>query len=158
MRVLSQESITRTILTLLILSAGVALVPFVDRPGTAIGWELFAGVYSPTLDVNEIEGAPGSVFTFTGSGYPAFGVATVYVNGEPRGTVTADGSGMAAFFFNTVGAAEGHYNITMEVDINASATNGFDIVVTSPVVLPAPGATGPTFFVNHVLFLPAVQK
>jgi hypothetical protein len=70
MRQLKQETVVRIGVTLVLL-AGSALAPFVSQPVKAIGWELFAGVYSPVLNVNETSGAPGSVFAFTGSGLPA---------------------------------------------------------------------------------------
>lgn len=155
---LNQETVVRIVLTLAVLLAGVALVPFIDQPLKAIGWELFAGVYSPTLNVNETSGAPGSVFAFTGSGYPPNSVATVYVNGNPVGAVMTDPGGAASFLLNTIGAAPGQYNVTLEVDINASATQSIELVSGGTTVTPPPGSTGETFFINHVIFLPSIQK
>lgn len=154
---LKRESLSRVMLTILILSAGLVMVPFIDMPLTAIGWELFAGVYTPVLDVNETAGAPGSVFYFTGSNYPPNSPATIYVNGSPVGMVTTDGSGAASFFVNTLGAAAGSYNVTMEANINASATQSIELVSGGMAVTPPPGSIGTTVFINNVLFLPIVQ-
>ena len=155
---LKNETVTRIILTLAILLAGVALVPFIGQPLKAIGWELFAGVYSPVLDVNETSGAPGSIFAFTGSGYPPNNMATIYVNGNSVGAVMTDPAGAASFLLNTIGAAPDQYNVTLEVDINASATQSIELVSGGTVVTPPPGSTGDTFFINYVIFLPSIQK
>lgn len=155
---LKQESIHRILLSLLVLSAGLALIPFIGMPATAIGWELFAGVYTPVLDVNATTGAPGSVFYFTGSNYPPNSSATIYIDGRPAGMVTTDGSGAASFFVNTLGAVPGSYNVTLEANINASATQSIELVNGGIIVTPPPGATGIMVFINDVLFLPIVQS
>jgi hypothetical protein len=157
MNQLKRESISRILLTVLILSAGLMMIPFIDMPVTAIGWELFAGVYTPVLDVNATTGGPGSVFYFTGSNYPPNGPATIYIDGSPEGTVMTDSSGTASFFINTLGAAAGTYNVTMEANINASATRSIELVNGSAVVTPPPGANGSTIFINDVLFFPIIQ-
>jgi hypothetical protein len=151
---LNQETVVRIVLTLAILLAGVALVPFISRPVKAIGWELFASVYTPSLDVNATSGAPGSVFAFTGSGYPPNSTAVVYVNGNAVGSVMTNGSGAAAFLLDTAGAEPGPYNVTLEVDINASATRNITLISGGTTVTPPPGATGPSFLVENVIFLP----
>jgi hypothetical protein len=151
------ENVVRIVVALVILLAGVALFPFINQPVEAIGWELFAGVYSPVLAVNATSGAPGSVFAFSGSGYPPNSPATVYVNGRAVGAVMTNGSGGAAFLLNTAGAAPGQYNVTLEVDINASATQSIQLVAGGDVVTPPPGAPGETFFAGHVKFLPLIH-
>ncbi len=158
MRQLKQETVIRIILTLVILLAGVTLIPFIERPLTAIGWELFAGVYSPILDVNETTGAPGSVFAFTGSNFPPNSLAAIYINGNPTGTVMTDAVGAASFLLNTTGAAPDQYNVTMEVDINASVTRGIELVAGGTTVTPPPDAAGDTVFITHIIFLPSIQK
>ena len=155
---LKREIVARIALTLAVILVGVAMVPFVGRPQNAIGWELFSGVYSPVLDVNETSGAPGSVFAFTGSAYPPNSLATIYVNGRAVGTVITDSSGVAPFLLNTLGAAPGQYNVTLEVDINASATQSIELITNGPLVTPPPGSTGETFFSNHIIFLPNIQQ
>ena len=157
MKQLNREKVVRLALTLMILSSGLALIPLVQRPVTAIGWKLFAGIYTPVLEVNETVGAPGSVFVFTGSNYPPNSLATIYIEGEPRGTLMTDPAGTALFLVNTLGAAVGSYNVTLEVDINASATNGFVLAENEPVIV-APPSSAPVVYVQHVFFLPAVQK
>ena len=155
---MKHKSTHRILLTLLILAAGLVMIPFIDMPATAIGWELFAGVYTPVLDVNATTGAPGSVFFFTGSNYPPNSPATIYIDGRPAGMVTTDGSGAASFFVNTLGAASGSYNVTLEANINASATRSIDLVAGGQTVAPPPGATGPTAFINDVIFLPVIRS
>ncbi|MCB9419007.1 MAG: hypothetical protein H6667_04345 [Ardenticatenaceae bacterium] len=155
---LKREGIHRILLIVLIMSAGLVMIPFIDMPATAIGWELFAGVYTPVLDVNATSGASGSVFYFTGSNYPPNSPATVYVDGNPVGVLTTDGSGSAAFFVNTLGAAAGTYNVTLEANINASATRSIELVSSGSTVSPPPGATGTTVFINDVIFLPIIQS
>ena len=153
-----QVILLRTGLVLAILLSGVALIPFIDMPVAAINWERLAGIYNPVLTVNATSGAPGSIFAFTGSGYPPNSQATIFVNGDPRGHVSTDNAGGASFLLNTTGAAPGHYNVALEVDINASAAVGIDLVPTDPVVFPPSGSGGPTVFVNPTIFLPLIGK
>ena len=47
MKSLNREQITRLALTFVILLSGVAMIPFVDLPVGAIGWESLTGVYEP---------------------------------------------------------------------------------------------------------------
>ena len=157
MKQVNREKVFRLVLTLMVLLSGLALIPFVDQPVTAIGWKLFAGIYTPQLDVNATTGAPGSVFSFTGSNYPPNSLAAIYVNGQWRGTVMTDAAGAATFQVNTLGAAIGRYDATLEVGINASATNGFDLDDSQPVVPPS-SLPGPIVFAQNILFLPVVQK
>lgn len=152
-----QESIKRILLTVLILSAGLALVPFIDMPARAIGWDLFANVYTPVLEVQETTGAPGSIFYFTGSNYPSHSSATIYINGTPVGTVITDASGTVTFFVNTLGAAVGSYNITLEANINASATQSIELVNVGTLITPPLDAAGLTVYINDVFFLPLIQ-
>jgi hypothetical protein len=159
MKQLKREPFVRSLLSLAILLSGIALIPFVGRPTSAIGWKLFAGIYTPELAVNETIGAPGSVFAFTGGNYPPLSQATIYVNGQARGAVTTDAAGQATFQINTAGAAPGQYSITMEVDINASATNGFELVEGGGIVSPPAGFTGPIIFVaGEDIYLPIIVK
>jgi hypothetical protein len=151
---LNRETVVRIVLALAVLLAGVALIPFVGQPVKAIGWELFASVYTPSLNVNANSGAPGSVFAFTGSGYPPNSIATLYVNGNPVGSVLTDSGGAASFLLDTAGAEPGPYNVTLEVDINASATRNITLVAGGTVVTPPPSATGPTLLVENVIFMP----
>ncbi len=154
----NREFSTRTLLTLFILLSGVAMVPYVDLPQTALSWKVFAGIYSPELNIDEPQGGPGSVFVFTGSNYPANSAAGVYVNGRSVGTVNTDASGNSTFLIDAACAAPGLYNVTMEVDINASATQTYEIVAGLPT-LPGPiNPTDPTFPASSCLYLPNITK
>ena len=157
MKRVNREKVLRTVLTLIILLSGLALVPFIDKPVTAIGWKLFAGIYTPLLEANETTGAPGSVFTFTGSNYPPDSVATIYINGKVQGVVTTDQDGMVVFLVNTQGALPGAYDVTVEVDLNASATNSFSLNDGATVVT-APPSSAPVVDVKDAVFFPSVAK
>jgi hypothetical protein len=148
----------RMVIAAFILLSGVALLPYIDLPQTTLGWELFAGIYQPELEVDEPLGQPGSIFTFTGSNYPANSQATVYVAGDPIGTVMTDENGTAVFYINTGGAALGIYNVTMEVDVNASATNSFELDANAPLIPPPGDPGGPTFSLVNRLFLPFITN
>ncbi len=152
------ENTGRLVLTLLILLSGLAMIPFVDIPVEAISWELLAGVYEPSLGVNENSGAPGSVFAFTGSDYPANREATIYVNGREIGRVMTDAGGMATFALDTTGSPVGQYNVTLEVDVNASATESIELIAGEPKVTPPPGFGGPGFSLRALIYLPAIQR
>lgn len=158
MKSFSKEQIARLSLTLLILMSGAAMIPFVDLPVGAIGWQALAGVYAPDLSVNETSGAPGSTFAFTGSDYPPNSLASIYVNGEAAGSVMTDAGGTVAFMLNTAGVAPGTLNVTLEVDINASATQSIELVESGPTVTPPAGFEGVTFFIGHRIFLPVVYR
>ena len=158
MKGLQKENMTRLALTLAILLGGLALLPFIDIPAEAITWELMAGVYEPVLDVDEDSGGPGSIFAFTGSDYPPQSEAAVYVNGRRVGSLKTDGSGMATFSLNSSGMAAGQYNVTLEVDVTAAATEGIEIKAGEPVLSPPPGFSGPMFSMalQNGIYLPAV--
>ncbi len=158
MKSLNKEQITRLTLTLVILLSGAAMIPFVDLPVGAIGWETLIGVYEADLSVNETSGAPGSIFAFTGSNYPPNSLASIYVNGEVKGSVMTDALGTATFKLNTTEADPGTYNVTLEVNINATATQSIELVVPGPIVTPPVGFDGPTFFLGfpNPIFLPVV--
>lgn len=147
MKQFSLRVMIRTAFALVVLLAGIAMVPYVDRPAAALEWRMMAGVYAPELSVHASEGALGSAFAFTGSGFPAHSVATVFVNGRYLGRVMTDGQGSAQFIVQspTSSIALGHYDITLEVDMNASATQGFSLTHAAPLVMPPGGFTGPGF-------------
>lgn len=147
MKHFSQRAIVRMVFALVILLAGIAMVPYVDRPVAALEWRMMAGVYAPELSVHETEGAPGSAFAFTGSGFPAHSEATLFVNGRYLGRVLTDGQGSAQFIVQSPASslAIGQYDITMEVDMNASATQGFSLSHDAPLVMAPDGFGGPVF-------------
>lgn len=159
MKNLNKEQIFRVTMVVIILFSGLLLLPIIDLPAEALGWELFAGVYTPELEVNPDSGRPGSVFAFIGSNYPADSQAIVYVNGVARGSLMTDSGGSAAFLIDTANSPTGLYNVTLEVDINASATQGFELTDTGDLVLPPPDFNGQTFSVSNVmLYLPNISK
>ncbi len=147
MKQFTLRTIVRALFALVILLAGVAMVPYVDRPAAALEWRMMAGVYAPELAVHASEGALGSQFAFTGSGFPAHKPATVFVNGRYLGRVMTDGQGMAQFIVQSPPSplALGHYDITMEVDMNASATQGFTLREDAPLVWAPAGFMGRLF-------------
>lgn len=160
MKHISKEQATRIALILVIFLAGAAMIPFVDLPVGAINWTSLAGVYAPELKVNESTGAPGSVFAFEGSDYPPVAMAKVYVNGLLVGLVTTDDSGSATFMLDTAEALEGIHSVTVEVDINASATTSIEIDASQSLVMPPDGFEGPTFSIGDYdyLYLPAILR
>jgi len=152
-----RERTLRVTLVVMIMLLGLTLIPFINMPAEALGWELFTGAYTPNLDVNQNTGKPGSIFTFTGSGYPPHSKAMVYVNGDSRGMVTIDGSGVASFLLNTLGSPARVYNVTLEVDINASATESIELLDTGNMVLPPPDFNGSTLFLKNIIFMPLIS-
>lgn len=152
---MNRELLTRVLIAVLILTSGLALVPFLDLPKTTLGWEQFAGIYTPELVVEPELGRPGSVFRGTGSNYPANSLATVYVDGNAIGTLFTDNDGSAIFYIHTIGASIGTYNVTLEVDINASATDSFELVADGPLIPAPPNPSGPIYYLTYVTYLPA---
>jgi hypothetical protein len=148
----------RVLIAALILMSGLALMPYVDLPQTTLGWEQFAGVYTPELAVEPELGRSGSTFTGMGINYPVNSLATIYVDGDPLGTMMTDGNGSATFYINTIGSDIAIYNVTLEVDINASATDSFELDADGPLIPPPPDPSGPIFFLNQVTYLPSIVK
>lgn len=154
----SRETIGRTLLMLVVLFSGVAMVPYIDMPKTALTWELFAGIYTPNLTSPETQGGPGSFFEFNGTNYPPNSSAMVYVNGRSVGSLTTDATGSGSFLIGTSCALPGTYNVTMEVNINASATQTYQLIAGNPAVPPPGGFVGPTFAAGTCSFLPIVAQ
>jgi hypothetical protein len=155
---INRELLTRGLIAALILMSGLALIPYLELPQKTLGWEQFAGIYTPELVVEPEFGRPGSTFTGTGSNYPANTLATVYVDGDPLGTVMTDENGSAIFYINTIGADVGVYNVTLEVDINTSATDTFELIADGPLILAPPNPAGPVFYLINVMYLPIFVK
>lgn len=154
----NRESLSRILIAAFILMSGLALVPYLDLPQTTLGWEQFAGIYTPELIVEPEIGRPGSTFTGTGSNYPTNSLATIYVDGTAIGTVMADENGSATFYINTYGAQAGIYNVTLEVDINSSATDTFTLDDDAPFIPEPTIPIGPIFYLPQDLFLPFIVK
>jgi hypothetical protein len=153
-----KDTVIRGALALVILISSIAMIPLINLPVRQISWDLFAGAYAPDLSANETSGAPGSIFAFTGTNYPPNSLATVYVNGVSLGTVPIDGSGVGTFLLDTSWASTGPYNVTLEVDINASATQSIDLIGGGNLVTPPSGFPGPTFTLIQPIFLPYLTK
>jgi hypothetical protein len=158
MNISKNSRVVRGFLVITILLSGLLLIPFIDMPAEALGWELFAGIYAPELTVNQSSGVPGSVFAFTGSNYPANSQAEVYVNGVWKGMLMTDANGVAEFLLDTTGSSVGAYNVTLEVDINASATQSIELVDTGEVVTPPPDFEGPKFTLTNTIFMPVISN
>ena len=155
---MNRELLSRVLIAALVLMSGLALVPYLDLPQTALGWEQFAGIYEPELEVELETGRPGSTFTGTGSNYPPHSLATIYLDGVPIGTVITDGNGAATFYINTLGANVGVYNVTLEVDVNASATDNFELIDNGPFTPLPSNPMGPIFYLGDKTYLPFVTK
>ena len=148
------EKIIRTLIVLIILLAGLALVPYIDLPVEALTWRLFSGVYEATLDANYVNGKPGSYFLFTGNKYPANTTVDVMVNGDSLGTVESDGGGNFSFILSTTNSDPGSYTISAVVDINASAAANIALATNAPL-RPLEG-DGPIFSLTPTLFFPVI--
>lgn len=87
-------------------------------PATQIPTPTAAGgsVVTPTLYLNYLLGAPGSVFVVTGYNYPPGSSVDLLVNGLVAANVTADGSGGFSLLLQTPsGALPGFYVVTAVV-------------------------------------------
>lgn len=123
-------------LVVAIFMAGVGLMPYVAFADESLSWQSLAGVYAPELIIEEAEGAPGSYFTVVASNYPPHSRARVYINGEPAGHIDMDGSGGTTFLIRTPpqNRAIETYDVTAEVDLNASATTKFTVAEDAPLL------------------------
>jgi len=112
------------------------------------------------LAINYPNGAPGSTFTISGSGFPVNAPATISINGHELGTCTADAVGRFVVLLTTTGADEGLYIVTATV--NPSASVGLLLDGEQPVR--PQEDTGTTFAVpsgiafTQQVFLPIVQQ
>lgn len=127
------EKIIRIAIVLVILLAGLALLPYIDLPAEALTWQLYSGVYEATLTVNHAEGSPGSYFLFTGSNYPPDSVAAISINGNEVATIQTDGSGNLNFIVATANSNPGSYTVSAAVDVNASAAANFVLSTNAPL-------------------------
>lgn len=150
------EKVIRIAIVMVILLAGLALLPYIDVPVEALTWQLYSGVYEASLDVNHTEGSPGSYFLFTGTNYPANALATISVNGEEVAEVQTDGNGDLSFIIATSNSNPGSYTVTAAVDVNASAAANFTLVIDGQHQ-PLEG-NGPIISLVEVNYIPAVRK
>jgi hypothetical protein len=150
------EKIIRVAIVMVVLLAGLALLPYIDVPVEALTWQLYAGVYEPTLDVNYTEGSPGSYFLFTGSNYPPDSLATITVNGSEVGSVGTDVNGNLSFIIATANSNPGSYTVSATVDVNASAASNFVLNNNAPF-RPQEGE-GPVVALTPTIYFPVVEK
>lgn len=131
---------------ILVLLSGLAFLPFASLTAEELGWQLYAQIYNPTLDIDEDKGAPGSSFLFVGAGYPPNATATVYIDGIYRGQLTTDSGGRAEFLIQTdADDMLDRYFVTLTTDSNNLATNDFRLEADEPILMPPPGFNGPVF-------------
>lgn len=140
------KSVLRLLFAVGILASGTVLVAYADLIRRPLNWRTFASVYDPDLDVNHDEAAPGSVLAFTGVGYPANSIASVYANGQFLGTVNTRSNGTLGFLVDTTNAPFGSYEVIASVGANASDDDDFDLEPGNPVYPAPPGFDGPTFW------------
>lgn len=149
------EKITRGIVALVILLAGVALIPFVSLPTEAISWQQYAGVYDAFLAVNYTEGQPGSFFTFSGSNYPPNSIADVTLNSQQIGSVASDSGGNFTFILNTYGLDPGLYTVTAAVNANASASVTIELIAGGQYH--SSEGSGPVISALPLAYLPVIK-
>lgn len=150
------EKIIRIAIVLVILLAGLALVPYIELPVEALTWQLYAGVYEATLTVNHPNGSPGSYFLFTGANYPPDSTAIVSINGSEAGEVTTDSNGNLSFIVATANSIPGSYTVSATVDVNASAADNFVLDNNAPF-RPKEG-DGPVISLTPTIYFPVVEK
>lgn len=160
------RAVSRIGLLLLVLLSGISLLPFTGLSAQKLGWELYAGIYQPELNVvGADKGFPGSAFLFEGVGYPPNTPATVFVDGQERGMLTTDNQGQAQFLIQTEADDPlGHYFITLATDANTSATDDIRLENDEPNIPPPPGWDGPTFLLDgdtlppDLLYMPLMLR
>lgn len=140
------RSLWRSGPALLFMLAAVALVPLAGLSAERLGWEMFAGIYEPDLNVVEDRGFPGSAFYFIADSYPPNSLVTVYRDGSPIGYMD---SGPVGYFEFVVQSEPGdpleRFDITAATDANFSATDEIRLEDDEPLLPPPPGWDGPTF-------------
>ena len=116
---------------------------------------------TPSLAINYSNGSPGSYFTLTGTNYPPSSAAAIAINGHAAAeTIPVDMAGGFVFRFNTTGADEGRYFVT--VSVNPSATSSFMLEASAPLrpqegsgpVIAVPAGIAYTQFV----YLPVIRR
>ncbi len=118
--------------------------------------------YEPTLNISFREGAPGSIFSFTGLGYeflPSDSVI-ITINGQSIGTIVGS-SGWYVFLLDTKDAEDGIYMVHVQTP-GLEKTESFRLDPSEPIRQPI--ISGPKYtipagiaFKNQEL-LPAVMR
>ena len=78
--------------------------------------------FSPTLTINYSEGAVGSYFNLTGTDFPPFETASIFINDIFVGSIEVDEYGAFSFTLSTEDANEGDYTVVVSVNPSASTT------------------------------------
>ena len=129
---------------------------FVDVAGR---WDAFAAPAQPQVVINHANGAPGSYFNVTGTGFPPDDTAFVVVNNTLLGSVTVDPSGGVAFTLSTLEADPGLYHV--RVSVNPSAGVAFTLDEALPVQ-PREGdfplVIVPDGLITHYLYMPLLMR
>lgn len=153
--------ISRAGLVLLILLSGLALLPLTGLSAEKLTWELYAGLYEPSLVVvGDAIGSPGSAFEFAATGYQPNAEATIYVDGNERGTLMTDNQGSAQFLIQTEETdSTGQYVVTMATDANTSDSDNITLDENEPVIPPPPNFNDPIFTItapDALIYMPAM--
>jgi hypothetical protein len=80
----------------------------------------------PSLVINYHNGKPQSLFTLTGSGYPAGANVAIIVNGHTLGLVPTNSTGGVSFILDTNQANEGNYVVTTRANYDVSVVFRLD--------------------------------
>lgn len=152
------KKLAYTVMALMILVSGIALIPVMGLPVQGFNWQLFANVYElPTLEVNHLSGKPGSFFTFTATGLSPNTKYSITANGVLLGEVETDEAGNLTFVLNTALGNPGHYLITVDTESGSStrAVLEVDSLASSRILLAEDAALWPQDTTAPVLTLPA---
>ena len=109
----------------------LTLAQYDAYPDAAGRWDAFAAPSQPELVINHANGAPGSYFNVTGTGFPPDSLATIVANNHILDQLQVDSSGNISFTLSTEGSAPGIYHL--RVSVNPSAGVQFALDVTQPV-------------------------
>jgi hypothetical protein len=154
------KNIIRVSLALVVIFAGATLVPAMGLPDQGFNWQLYAGVYNPTvLQANHLAGQPGSFFTFNGVNFSPGTTVTVSANNVVLGTVQASALGDFLFLIDTTGAGTGYYEVkavgseSVATRINLSASDPLWPKEVDGTVFALPSGIATQF-----IFLPVLVK
>lgn len=152
------QLVSRGSLAALVLLSGLVILPFTNLSANQIDWRAFAGVYQPVLSVNYEDGAPGSIFLFSASGYPPNSLATVYINGEVNSQIMMGADGSADFVIRTsILQPPGEYLVVVAVG-DVSAIESFELVAAGATRPFPEGHTGPALTLGGINHLPTLHK
>ena len=123
--------------------------------------DIFRYKLEASLYINYPNGAPGSYFTLTGTGFPASATATISANGHELGSIPVDANGDFTFLFSTTNADEGSYTIAASVNpsdttqLTIDADDPFRLQEGTGTILDIPEGIAIT---TSQIFLPLVRR